>query len=336
MSEKKENKLTEKRKGEHVALVLSKNVKYDKSAGFETVEFINCALPESDFSHIDLSFNFLGKRISSPLLIEAMTGGYQEGGRINRQLAEIAEKHKIAFEVGSQRAMIEKLELRNTYYVRDVAPNIPVIGNIGAAQLKKYPIEVIENLVSSIEADALAIHLNALQEIIQQEGDKDFSGLSNRIARVSERLSVPVIAKETGAGISTEIALVLKKAGVKYIDVAGAGGTSWAKVESLRNNKVVFGFENWGIRTVDSILMCKGVLPLIASGGVRSGIDAAKCIALGADLAGAAYPFLIALKKKRLDTVLQEWKKQMRMCAFLTGCTSHEQLKKAKFRILHI
>ncbi len=326
-------KLTEKRKGEHVEVVLKKNVQYKQGSGFDCISFIHCALPEMNLSEVDLSSDFLGKRLEYPLIIEAMSGGYSGAAAINKALAQAAEKHKIAFGLGSQRAMLENSSLRSTYYVRDVAPSIPIIGNIGAAQLKKYPIEIIETLVSSIEADALAIHLNPLQEVIQPEGDKDFSGILNAIAKLCNMLSVPVIVKETGAGISTDSALLLKKAGVKYVDVAGAGGTSWSKVEYIRTKNAVPGFEEWGIRTIDSLLMCKGILPLIASGGIRSGLDAAKSIALGADLAGAAYPFLLALKNKKLDATLSEWKTQMKIVAFLTGSRTYNDLKIAKLVI---
>jgi isopentenyl-diphosphate delta-isomerase len=324
---------TEKRKSEHVNIVLSKNVQYERGAGFEHVEFVHCALPEIDFDDVDLSCDFLGKRLDYPLLIEAMTGGYKEAAKINKELATAAEKHRIAFGVGSQRAMLENPELKSTYFVRDVAPTIALLGNIGAAQLKKYPVESIESLVSSIEADGLAIHLNTLQEVLQPEGDKDFSGVLRVIEQVCERLDVPVIVKETGAGISTEIALMLREVGVRYIDVGGAGGTSWAKVEYRRGKNVVKGFEEWGIRTVDSILMCRGILPLIASGGIRSGIDAAKVIALGAEIAGAAYPFLVAMKNKRLDALINEWKEQMKIVTFLTGSKNYAGLRKAKLII---
>lgn len=325
--------LTEKRKGEHVETVLKKNVQYAQSSGFEDINFIHCALPEMSLSEVDLSCNFLGKKLSFPIIIEAMTGGYPNATGINKALASAAEKHKVAFGLGSQRAMLEDASLKSTYFVRDAAPSIPILGNIGAAQLKNYPIERIESLVSSIEADALAIHLNPLQEVVQPEGDKDFSGVLSAIEKLCGKLSVPVIAKETGAGISTEVALMLKNAGVKYIDVSGRGGTSWSKVEYARAKNAVSGFEEWGIRTVDSMMMCKGLLPLIASGGIRSGMDAAKSIALGADFAGAAYPFLVALKNKKLDLVLDEWKVQMTITAFLSGSKTYGDLKKAKLII---
>jgi isopentenyl-diphosphate delta-isomerase len=323
------SKQTESRKKDHVDIVLAKNVQYGKTAGFERVDFMHSALPECDFSKIDLSMKFLNKRMNAPLLITGMTGGYKDAERINKGLAQAAEKYRLAFGVGSQRAMIENPDLKKTYYVRDVAPSIPLIGNIGAFQLKKYPVEKIASLVSSIEADALAIHLNALQETIQPEGDRDFSGVLKAIEKTCEALGVPVIAKETGAGISADVALKLKNAGVKYVDVSGAGGTSWSMVEYERKGFVP-GFENWGIPTVDAITMCRGIVPLIGSGGVRSGIDAAKCIALGCDVAGAAYPFIRALEGGRINSEIEAWMLQMRACAFLTGSKNYEELRKAE------
>ncbi len=323
--------MTESRKKQHVDIVLAKDVQYSRTTGLERAELMHDALPEVDFDSIDLSVKFLGKKISYPLLISAMTGGYPEAKRINEELAEAAQKHKIAFALGSQRAMLENPSLRETYYVRRVAPDIPVIGNIGAVQLKRYPVDKALGLVSSVEADALAVHLNPLQEAIQPEGDRDFAGVLSAIEKLCDKADVPIIAKETGTGISQDVALRLKAAGVKWLDVAGAGGTSWSKVEYARNGATP-GFGEWGIPTLDSIIQCRGVLPLIASGGIRSGIDAAKCVALGAELAGAAYPFLKALDQSqaKLDMLLGDWESQMKKAAFLTGSRDVEALKKAK------
>jgi len=326
---------TESRKKDHVELVLKKGTQYSKSAGFERLDFVHNALPEISLDSVDLSTAFFGKKISYPLIINAMTGGYNDATKINKALAAAAQKHKIAFGLGSQRAMVEHPELTKTYRVRDVAPDIPLLANIGAFQLKKYSLQQIESLVQSVEADALAVHLNALQEAIQPEGDTDFSGVLDAIRRTCERLSVPVLVKETGAGMSQDVALELRSAGVKYLDVAGAGGTSWSKVEYLRS-KGVPGFDDWGNPTVESIIQCRGVLPMIASGGIRSGIDGAKAIALGADMCGAAYPFLKALEggDASLDRFIETFKKQMRVCAYLTGSRTLADLKKAKLRIL--
>lgn len=326
---------TESRKKDHVELVLKKGAQYEKSAGFERLDFIHNALPEISLESVDLSTVFFSKRIAYPILINAMTGGYGDAAKINKSLASAAQKHNIAFALGSQRAMIEHPELTKTYRVRDFAPNIPLLANIGAFQLKKYSSQQIESLVQSVEADALAVHLNALQEAIQPEGDTDFSGVLAAIQKACERLSVPVLVKETGTGMSQDVALKLKAAGVKYIDVAGAGGTSWSKVEYLRSEGVP-GFEEWGIPTAESIIQCRGVLPMIASGGIRTGIDGAKAITLGADMCGAAYPFLKALEggDASLDRFIGTFKKQMRICAYLTGSRTLADLKKAKMRII--
>lgn len=320
-----------KRKSDHIVLSLNKKTQYCVSSGFERIMLIHNALPECFFDEIDLSTVFLGKKISAPLMMTAMTGGCKHAQKLNQRLAETAEKYGIAFGLGSQRAMVENAFLRNTYKVRNVAPSIPLIANIGAAQIKKYSREQISSLVSVVEADALAIHLNPLQEVIQKDGDRDFSGVLDAISKIVEYLSVPIIVKETGAGISTEVAIKLAEVGVKWIDVAGVGGTSWSKIEYARNKDAVHGFEEWGIPTVDSVMMCKGILPLIASGGVRSGIDAAKALAIGADMVGAAQPFLLALVNKKLDNEIEKWKEQMKITAFLTGSKNTKQLKSAKF-----
>lgn len=322
---------TENRKKEHVEIALKSEVQYSKKSGFEKVELLHNALPEIDFEEIDLSTEFLGKKLRFPLLISAMTGGYPEARKINTELAAAAQRHGIAFALGSQRAMLENPSLKETYYVREVAPDIPVIGNIGAVQLKQYGVEQVLGLVSSVDADALAVHLNPLQEAIQPEGDRDFSGILEKINELCEKADFPIIVKETGAGISHDVALKLKEAGVAYLDVAGAGGTSWSKVEYARNGPTP-GFEEWGIPTIESMIQCKCALPLIASGGIRSGIDVAKSIALGAELAGAAYPFLKALNKTqdRLEQELSVWETQLKKAAFLTGCKNLKELKSAK------
>ena len=326
---------TESRKKDHVELVVKQGAQYTKTSGFEKFDFIHNALPEISLEEVDLSVKFLNKKLNFPLMIIGMTGGYKDAERINKALASAAEKFGLAFGVGSQRAMIEKPELKKTYQVREVAPNIPLVANVGAFQLKKYTFEQIEELVNSIEADALAVHLNPLQEVVQSEGDTDFSGVMDAIKKTAEKLKVPLIVKETGAGISQEVAIKLLKAHAKYIDVSGSGGTSWSKVEYLRNASVP-GFEDWGIPTTEAIIQCKGILPLIASGGIRSGIDGAKSIALGAEICGAAYPFLKSLSEseKHLEKEIEIFCEQMKICAYLTGSKNHSELKKAKMRIL--
>ena len=320
---------TESRKKDHVELVLEKNVQYSHSPGFERVKFVHNSLPELNYDEINLSTEFLGKKIKFPLLITGMTGGYKDAEKINRDLAKAAEGHKIALGIGSQRAMIEDSSLARTYNVRKYAPSIPILANIGGVQLTKYPLNKIRELVETIDADGLAVHLNPLQEMIQPEGDRDFKGVLNAIKKACEELGYPVIVKETGAGISAGVAMKLKHAGVSYIDVSGSGGTSWSKVEYYRGSNTQ-GFQEWGLTTLESLNMCKGIVPLIASGGIRNGIDAAKGIALGAEISGAAYPFLQAQKKGRTDKELEIWEEQLRIVCVLTGCKTHNELKHAK------
>ncbi|MGV8085636.1 MAG: type 2 isopentenyl-diphosphate Delta-isomerase [Candidatus Bilamarchaeum sp.] len=324
---------TESRKKDHVDIVIDKGAQYTKTTSLEKFDFVHNALPEISFDQIDLSTNFFGKKLRWPIMVVGMTGGYQDAAHINRNLATLCEKFGFAMGLGSQRAMIEKPELAKTYSVREVAPNIPLIGNLGAAQLKKYSIKQIDGMLCEVGADAIAIHLNSLQEVIQPEGDLDFSGILERIETLCKDLGYPVLVKETGAGISQDVAIKLKDAGVKWLDISGAGGTSWSKVEYLRGGSV-FGFEDWGIPTADAIIDCRGVLPLVASGGLRTGIDAAKCIALGADIAGFAYPFIKAVESGSHFEFASQITKQMQVCAFLTGSKNINELKKAKMRII--
>lgn len=320
---------TENRKKQHIEIALKKEMQYRKTTGFEKLDYEHCALPELKISDVDLSTNFLGKKLDYPLLIEAMTGGYSQAKEINKALAQAAEKHKIAFALGSQRAMIEKPELAETYKVRDVAPTIPVIANIGAVQLKQYDVKTIGDMISTVEADALAVHLNPLQEAIQPEGDHDFTGICETLLQLKDNIKVPIIAKETGAGIGQEVALRLREVGVAIVDVAGAGGTSWSKVEYGRKGTLP-GFEEWGMPTAECVQACRAVLPTIASGGIRNGIEICKAITLGAVLGGAAYPFLKAWKSKKLDAELKMWEKQMKLTAFLTGSKSISELRTAR------
>jgi isopentenyl-diphosphate delta-isomerase len=320
---------TESRKKDHVELVIEKGAQYGKPSGFERVDLMHNSLPEISLEDVDLSREFMGRKVKFPMLITGMTGGYEDALAINRALAEIAQKYGLAFGLGSQRAMVESPELARTYAVRDVAPDIPILGNIGAYQLKKYKFSQIESMVSSVEADALAVHLNPLQEVIQKEGDTDYSGVLDSISKTCDKLDVPVIVKETGAGMSQDVALKLKEAGAAWLDIAGAGGTSWSRVEYLRNGAVP-GFEDWGIPTLESLIVCRGVLPHVASGGLRSGVDAAKAIALGAEMAGAAYPFIMALREGRIDDFVTTFTSQMKIAAYLSGSKNISELKKAK------
>lgn len=255
-----------------------------------------------------------------------MTGGYPGAEKINLSLAAAAEKERLALGLGSQRAMIEKPELASTYKVRKAAPSIPLIGNIGACQLASYGVKKVREMLDSVEADALAIHLNPLQEVVQPEGDKKFSGILSQIGIFCRELGLPVIVKETGAGISGKSALELRRAGVKMVDVSGSGGTSWSKTEYLRSGEAPT-FADWGNPTCGCIASCSYVIETIGSGGVRDGLDAAKCIALGASFAGAALPFLRA---KEPAAEAAKWKRDLKIAMLLSGSRNVWQLKKAR------
>jgi len=317
------------RKRDHVESALGRDVEYAVQPGFSDVRFIHNSLPELDLEGINTSCEMFKKRLSAPLVVAAITGGYLEAGKINLSLAKACEKEQIAFSLGSQRAMIEKPGLAPTYKVRKVAPSIPLIGNIGGCQLEKYGVKKVRAALDDVGADALAIHLNPLQEICQPEGDTRFCGIADEIDVFVRDLGLPVIVKETGAGISHDCAVMLARAGVKMVDVAGAGGTSWSKEEYLRSNREpVLG--EWGNPTCECIAACSEVLEVIGSGGVRSGLDCAKAIALGASYAGAALPFLRA---KNPQAKIARWKDELRLVMLLTGSKDAASLKQAKLVI---
>ena len=324
---------TAKRKLAHVEICLRKKVEAKaKSPGFEDCEFMHQALPEVNFSKIDISCKFFKKTLSAPLVIEAMTGGYAGAAKINAALAVSAEQEGVALALGSQRAMIENRATASTYHVREQAPSIPILGNIGVAQISRYGATRIGSAIEKISADALVVHLNPLQEVSQKEGDKDFSGFLRSLESLCSEISCPVIAKETGAGISMETAERLERAGVAMIDVAGAGGTSWSAVEAYRGSGES-NFWDWGLPTVQSVVECseKVKIPIIASGGVRSGHDAAKAIALGASYAGAALPFLKRVSSggsKSLSAELRAWKDELKEVMFLSGSKNIETLSR--------
>ena len=284
------------RKAEHIRLALDASNQAGHSF-FDEWAFRHEALPELDLDEIDLSVEFLGKRIDAPILVSCMTGGTEAAGQINRNLAEAAEASRIALGVGSQRKAIEDPLQASSFEVRDLAPSVPLLANLGAVQLNYgYGIRECRAAVEMIDADALAFHLNALQEAIQPEGQTDFSGLLPKLGEIAGQLEVPVIAKEIGCGISGTTARALLERGVRIVDTAGLGGTSWARIEARRAGDVEIGemFVDWGIPTPDSIREVAAVpgLTVIGSGGLRNGVDAAKAIALGAHLVGMAYPFL--------------------------------------------
>lgn len=295
---------TRLRKADHIRINLEEDVQHhDVTTGLEQYRFAHDALPELDLDAVDLSSTFLGHRLRAPLLVSSMTGGVERGWEIARRLAVAAQQNGIALGVGSQRAAIEDATLARWYQVRDAAPDVLLFANLGAIQLNYgYGAAECRRAVEMIGADALILHLNPMQEALQPEGNRDWSGLLDRIAAVGHDIDVPVVVKEVGFGISGQVARRLADAGVSAIDVSGAGGTSWSAVEhyragSDRARRASETFIDWGIPTATCLRMVHGAvpdLPLIASGGLRTGLDAAKAIALGADLAGFAGPMLRA------------------------------------------
>lgn len=311
------------RKKDHIKICLRKDVQFKKSHGFDRYHLKHAPLPEVNLSDIDTGCTFFQKPFSLPLFIEAMTGGTPESFNINKHLAIAAQKCGIGMGVGSQRVMLNTREFDYTYQIRKYAPDIFLVGNIGASQLKEFTASQIERAVTSIEADALAIHLNAVQEICQPEGDTDWSGILSRIKDVAGKMKLPVIIKETGSGLTADLVRTLESAGIKGIDIGGAGGTSWAKVEYFRGSRVAAPFLEWGLPTADSLVECAGAidLPIIASGGIRTGKDIVKALALGAQMAGMALPFLrpaMASAEAVIETI-EKLKGELIRTLFLTG-----------------
>lgn len=327
------------RKLDHVRINLEEDVQgRGITTGFEQYRFIHQALPELDLTAIDLSASLFGKTLRGPFIISSMTGGAEALERINMTLAEAAQLAGIGMGVGSQRAAISNPDLAYTYQVRKAAPDIVLFANLGAIQLNYgYGVEECRRAVEMIEADALILHLNVLQESVQPEGDTNWRGLLGKIADVCRQLHVPVIGKEVGWGISEETARQLAEAGVAAIDVAGAGGTSWSEVERHRAptaylRRVASAFIDWGIPTADSIQMVqRGApgLPIIASGGMRDGIDAAKAIALGATATAMASPYL-KRAVEGVDAVVEEIEiisQQLRVAMMGIGAGNIEALQ---------
>ncbi|MCM1984262.1 type 2 isopentenyl-diphosphate Delta-isomerase [Lyngbya confervoides] len=330
------------RKADHIRLCLEDRVQCQQvSTGLERFYFRHTALPELDFQDISLTTTFLGKPLQAPLLISSMTGGTALAEQINQRLAIAAQTFGIAMGVGSQRVAIEHPDVHRTFAVRSLAPDIPLFANLGAVQLNYgYGLGECQQVVDLLEADALFLHLNPLQECIQSRGDTNFHGLLGKIAHLCQRLSVPVIVKEVGNGISAPLAQQLKEIGVAAIDVAGAGGTSWAKVEGERgqdHRQQTLGqtFAEWGIPTADCLMDIRQQdteIPLIASGGLRNGLDVAKAIALGANLGGMATPFLKAAydSEAALHGLISVLLEELKITLFCTGSRTITDLQTSK------
>ena len=291
------------RKRSHLDLCEGAEVEYArKTTLFEDVDLVHDALPELAVADVDVRTTFLGKPLRAPLLITGMTGGTEEASAINAALAHVAETHGIAFGLGSQRAMHRQPELTHTFAVREHAPTALVLANLGLVQAAAMPSADVARLVAAVGADALCIHLNPAQEMIQPGGDRDFRGGLATLGRLVRELGVPVVVKETGCGISRTVAQRLRAAGVRVVDVSGAGGTSWVKVETLRAGDAARAlgeeFADWGIPTAAALLAVRGLdLDVVASGGIRTGLDVAKAIAFGARVAGVALPVFRAYRE---------------------------------------
>lgn len=330
-------RLSSKYKEEHIRRCLEKDVESSQKTGLEQYYLTNNPLPEINFDDIDVSAVFLEKDISAPFVISPMTGGAELSTKINRNLAQAAQELGVVMSVGSQRLGLEDPSLAPTYQVREVAPDIPLLANLGAIYLNYgYGLEECERAVNMIGADGLYLYLNPMQKIFQGTGSLNFKGLVAKIGYICQNLSVPVIVKEVGFGLSSRAATLLKDAGVSLLDVAGAGGTSWVKVTRYMNNssfgKDISCFDDWGIPTADSLIsVCQAVgrLPVIASGGIRTGVQIAKALALGASFAGMALPLLApamksaAAVRKKIESIIQELKIAMFGC----GAADLKQLR---------
>jgi isopentenyl-diphosphate delta-isomerase len=308
--------MLEQRKSDHIRINLEEDVNFKQvTTGLERYRFLHQAAPELNLAEVDTSVSIFGKKLKAPLLISSMTGGTEQAQLINRTLAEAAELSGIAMGLGSQRAALEDPSVVETFQVRAIAPTTVLLANLGVVQLNYgYTVDHCRRAVDMLEADALILHFNALQEAVQPEGNTNFSGLLGKVELVCRQLPVPVIAKEVGWGFSEDTVRRLVDAGVSAIDVAGSGGTSWSQVEMHRaktevRRRIAATFIDWGIPTSEAILAARAVggphLPIIASGGLRNGLDVAKCIALGATLGGMAGPFLKAAVKS-VGAVLEE------------------------------
>ena len=330
------------RKADHIEVCLKENVQSQRvTTGFEDVHLVHKALPEIEREKIDTSTTVLGYKFSTPIFVGAMTGGTAKATKINAAIAQAVEELHLGMGVGSQRIAIDNPKVEHSFsVVREKAPTAFILANIGGPQLvSKYGVKEAKKAVEMVQANALAVHLNALQEAVQPEGDTNYSNLLQKICKVAQEIDVPVVVKETGAGISAEDAAMLETAGVSAIDVAGVGGTSWAAVEYYRakarrdvsSQRLGETFWDWGIPTVVSLVEAvKSVeLPVIASGGIRTGIDVIKSLALGASLASATYPFLGPATKSSEDVknalgyVVEDVKNAM----FLVGANSIQKLR---------
>ena len=338
MSDKPENPGIQQRKADHLALCASGEVEFrDQGTLLDQVQLVHDALPDFHFDQVDLSTELFGKRLAAPVVISGMTGGTAEAQALNRDLARAAEALGLGFGLGSQRAMVLHPELTATYRVRDVAPNALLLGNLGMVQAREMSTSSVRELCDTIGVDALCVHLNPAMELIQEDGDRDFRGALDTIRRLIDEAGVPVIPKETGSGVSRKVGRAVVEAGAAGIDVSGAGGTSWVGVETKRASgaaqKLGELLWDWGIPTGASVALTADLgVPVIATGGIRSGLDVARAIALGATAGGLAAPVLRAHRdggyQGALD-FLSQVVAAVRAVVFLCGCRTPAELRRA-------
>ncbi|WP_024850534.1 type 2 isopentenyl-diphosphate Delta-isomerase [Hydrogenovibrio kuenenii] len=326
------------RKQDHIQAMLEDAAIERNQSGFDQIQLMHRALPECDFNQINTSADFLGKQLTLPLLISSMTGGKSENlTQINQALAEAAESMQVALAVGSQRVMIEDATAYKSFQLRQYAPTIPLIANMGAVQLNYgFGKDEAMRMVDTLEADALYLHLNPLQEVIQPEGDKNFAGLMDKIASLADALPIPVILKEVGCGLSAKDIELGLSASVKWFDLAGRGGTSWSRIEAHRNHdehssNLGVLFQDWGLTTPQSLLQAlpyQDSANFIASGGIRNGIDMVKSVIMGAQICGIAAPFLEPAMHSTEATIakIQQFSDEFRTAQFLLGATDISQL----------
>ncbi len=329
------------RKSDHVRINLEQDVQSSLTTGLERYHFLHRALPEINLKDVDTSVDLFGRTLNAPILISSMTGGTREAFEINQVLATAAQQTRIAMGVGSQRIALEQPELAYTFQIRNLAPDALLFANLGAIQLNyNYGLDECQRAVNMLEADALVLHVNALQEALQVEGNTTFAGLVKKIEALCRSLPVPVIVKEVGWGFSEEDIFLLAQAGVTAIDVAGAGGTSWSQVEMYRSGddaqrQLAASFADWGIPTaevIQNVTLTAPRLVIIASGGLRTGMDIAKCLAMGASLGGMAGPFLKTASLSFDETIklINLITEEIRICMFATGSLNLEQLRDGK------
>ncbi|MDA8345183.1 MAG: type 2 isopentenyl-diphosphate Delta-isomerase [Thermaerobacter sp.] len=336
------------RKIDHIEICLRQDVEGRRGTGFGRYYFLHQALPEISLADVRLETTFLGRRVAAPILISGMTGGPELGAEINRNLAAAAQELGLPISVGSQRAALRHPETRSSFtVVREQAPDVPVFANLGAADLGvHFDAAQVADAVHMLDADGLFLHLNPLQEVIQGDRTAGFRGLAARLRQLAREADFPVLAKEVGCGISPQTARLLADCGVAAIDVSGVGGTSWAKIEALRSidesqRRLGASFQDWGIPTEESLILCRAELPdlpLIASGGVRNGIDSAKALALSANLVAMALPLLAPATRsaRAVVEVLRQHMEELRLAMFLIGAPDVETLRASRHLLAEV